>query len=240
MRTTLLDPGSRLNRTRYESFWESLNWKLPDGALCEIWNVDRGNIRARRVCLRKGPPRWRPRRDHGHPVFLAAIALEKLKSKQFTGLRPAGPYTTTKGIEMSIPTEISLELLSHNEEGVPLFRLDIALLDANLQGVSATVEPDENMQQPQVSAVHDEIGLQDQDRRMLLLAAYEKMVRYHGTGPIGGTIVYSRWVMPDVSVWVRQLTYRSVAGRILGAMRKLQPAGVVQSSIKEFTESVEA
>ncbi len=141
---------------------------------------------------------------------------------------------------MRIPTEINLELLSHNDEGVPSFRLGIELLDANRKGVSATIEPDENMQNPQVSSIDDKTGLQEQDRQMLLLAAYEKMVRYHGEGHIGGTIVYSRWVMPDISVWVRRLTYQSAAGRILRAMRKLQPADVMQSPIKEFTESVEA
>jgi hypothetical protein len=232
-------PEFRPYRTRYGAFWLAINWKLPDQVLADIWQVDRGNIRARRVRLRKGTPRWRQRRDHGHPVFLAAIALEKLKSKKFTGPRPAGPYTTTKGTEMSIPTEISLEILSHNDEGVPSFRLGIELLDANRIGVSATIEPVENMQNPHVSAVDDEIGLQDQDRQMLLLAAYEKMVRYHGTGSIG-TIVYSRWVMPDLSVWVRRLAYQPVAGRILRAMRKVHPAGTSASPIKEFTESVEA
>jgi len=236
-----LSPLQRTRRkhSRYDTFWITVNWKLPDTVLASVWTVDRGNIRARRVRLHKGPPRWRLRRDHGHPVFLAAIALEKLKSKKFTGPRPAGPYTTTKGTEMSIPTEIHLELLSHNDEGVPSFRLGIELLDANRQGISATVEPDQNMQHPQVSSVADQIGLQDQDRQMLLLAAYEKMVRYHGTGSIG-TIVYSRWVMPDLSVWVRRLAYQPVAGRILRAIRKVQPAGTSTSPIKEFTESVEA
>ncbi len=233
------NPERRSYQTRYEAFWKTLNWKLPDGVLSDVWQVDRGNVRARRNRLRKGSPRWRQRRDQANPVFLAAISLEKLKSKKFTDPRPAGPYTTTKGTEMSIPTEIHLELLSHNDEGVPSFRLGIELLDANRQGISATVEPDQNMQHPQVSSVADQIGLQDQDRQMLLLAAYEKMVRYHGTGSIG-TIVYSRWVMPDLSVWVRRLAYQPVAGRILRAMRKVQPAGTSTSPIKEFTESVEA
>ncbi len=228
----------RSYRSRYIPFWRTINWMLPDSVLAEIWNVDRGNIRARRVRLRRGSPRWRRVRDQFNPVFQAATAVESLKAKKFTGPRPAGPYIT-KGTEMCIPTEIHLELLSHNDEGVPSFRLGIELLDANRIGVSATIEPDENMQNPHVSAVDDEIGLQDQDRQMLLLAAYEKMVRYHGTGSIG-TIVYSRWVMPDLSVWVRRLAYQPVAGRILRAMRKVQPAGTSTSPIKEFTESVEA
>jgi hypothetical protein len=141
---------------------------------------------------------------------------------------------------MSIPTEIHLEFLSHNDEGVPSFRLGIEPLNANRKAISANIEPDENMQHPQISSIDDDIGLQEQDCRILLLAAYEKMVRYHGTGPVGGTIVYSRWVMPDISVWVRLVTYESVAGRILRAMRKAQPARTSASPIKEFTESVEA
>jgi hypothetical protein len=229
----------RSYQTRYQTFWQTVNWNLPDGVLGVVWQVDRGNIRARRVRSQKGPPRWWLNRDHGNPVFLAALALEKLKSKKFNSPRPAGPYITAKGNKMPIPTEINLELLSHNDEGVPSFRLGIELLGTDRRRLSATVEPDQDMQHPQVIVVADDIGFQDPDRQMLLLAAYEKMVRYHGTGPTGGTIQLSRWVTPDISPWVRRATYQPASGRILRKMRRLRPAGMPWSPIKEFTESLE-
>jgi hypothetical protein len=229
----------RFNRTKYFDFWKIINWSLPDTTLSTIWGVDRGNIRARRVRLHSGSSRWRLKRDAGHPVFLAAIGLEKLKSKKFSGPKPTAPHTTVTRNQMSIPTEIRLELLSHNDEGVPSFRLGVELLNSGRQRLSATIEADNDMQHPQVASVADDIGLQDQDRQVLLLAAYEKMVRYHGTGPTGGTIQLSRWVTPDISSWVRRATYQPASGRILRTMRRLRPAGIPSSPIKEFTESLE-
>ena len=141
---------------------------------------------------------------------------------------------------MPIPTEICLELLSHNDEGVPSFRLGVELLESGGRRLTATIKPNQNMQHPQIICVADEIGLQDQDRQVLLLAAYEKMVRYHGTGPTGGTIQFARWVIPDISDWVRRNAYQPTSSRILRTMRGLLPAGVAPSPIKEFTESLEA
>jgi hypothetical protein len=240
MTASLTSNVTRRNRTRYEPYWLTLNWRLPDGVLAEIWNVDRGNIRARRIRLGKGPPRWRLRRDHGHPVFLAAIALEKLKSKKFTGPRPAGPYLTSKGTKMSIPVQVSLELLRYGDEGEPAFCLTLDLLNANGKSLTAAIDVDYKWEHPTISNEVDFLGLQDHDRRALTLAAYEKMVRFHGAGPTGGVIQYSRWVVPDISDWVRRSQYHAAAGRILRTLRRLQPAGAMQAPIKEFTESVEA
>ncbi len=195
---------------------------------------------ARRVRLRKGPPRWRQCGDDGHPVFFAAIELEKLKSKRFTGPRPAGPYPTSKGIKMSIPVQVSLELLRYGDEGEPAFFLTLDLLNANGKSLTAAIDVDYKWENPTISNEMDFLGLQDHDQRALTLAAYEKMVRFHGAGPTGGVIQYSRWVVPDISDWVRRSLYHAAAGRILRTLRRLQPAGAVQAPIKEFTESVEA
>jgi hypothetical protein len=230
----------RSYRNLYERFWQKLNWQLPDSILSSIWKMDRGNLHAWRIRLRQLPPRWRVRGHENHPVFRAAVQLEKLKAKNFTGPRPAKPFTTSKGNVMPIPTEIRLELLSYNDEGEPSFRLGVELVESGRQRLTATIEPHQNMPHPQISCVADEIGLQDQDCQALLLVAYEKMKRYHGTGPTGGTIQLSRWVTPDISSWVRRATYQPISSRILRVMRGLQPAGVPSSPIKEFTESLEA
>src|SRR5690242_4400915 len=50
--------GRRRNRTRYQGFWDAINWELPDSTLSRIWGVTRGNLRQRRVRLAAGPPRF--------------------------------------------------------------------------------------------------------------------------------------------------------------------------------------
>ena len=229
---------TRTYHTAYEAFWSAINWKLPDGILSNVWLTDRGNIRARRARLRKGPPRWRQRRDRGHPVFLAAIALEKLKSKKFTGLRPAGPYRESQGKNMPIPAQIGLELLSH-DDGAPSFCLTIELLNAVGKSLTATIALDHNNENALIKSEVDNVGLQVHDRHALVMAAFHKMIRFHGEGPTGGTIQFSRWIVPDITGWVRLSVYRPTAGRILRAMRKLQPVATISSVTKEFSESVE-
>src|SRR5688572_13318459 len=68
--------GQRTNRTRYATFWSIINWSLPTSVLARIWNVDYGNLLARRRRLKVRPPRWRADYDASDPVFVAACDLE--------------------------------------------------------------------------------------------------------------------------------------------------------------------
>jgi hypothetical protein len=80
--------GARFNQTRYATFWLSLNWQLPDGALAEIWGIDRGNLRRRRERLHKGAPKYDLVRDHGDAKLTELIRREERKSRGYQGPRP--------------------------------------------------------------------------------------------------------------------------------------------------------
>jgi hypothetical protein len=80
--------GTRFNQTRYATFWVSLNWQLPDGALAEIWGVDRGNLRRRRERLHKGAPKYDLVRDRGNAKLTELIRREERKSQGYRGPRP--------------------------------------------------------------------------------------------------------------------------------------------------------
>lgn len=92
----------RLNSSHYDLFWHTTNWMLPDAVLADIWRVDRGNLRARRVRLGIGPPRWRVMKDSANPVFRAALALERVKPARFVGPRLAGPSRSSSAIARTI------------------------------------------------------------------------------------------------------------------------------------------
>ena len=83
--------GQRSNTSRYAAFWREINWQLPDASLAAIWCIDRGNLRARRVRTRAGKPKWHAAQHQHDPVFRAAVRLEQLKARRFTGLKPASP-----------------------------------------------------------------------------------------------------------------------------------------------------
>src|SRR3954471_21008812 len=97
-------PPIRLNRTRYSDFWRTIDWSLPDLMLAEIWQVDRANLRARRVRLGAGRPRWRLVKHRQSAVFLAAVARERVKARRFTGPRPAGPARSQSRRGHAMPT----------------------------------------------------------------------------------------------------------------------------------------
>jgi hypothetical protein len=81
--------GHRRNRGRYFQLWAAINWSLPNSTLARIWGLDYGNLRARRIRLGAGEPRWHVHRDGADPVFQAALSLERLKARRYRGARPA-------------------------------------------------------------------------------------------------------------------------------------------------------
>ncbi len=80
--------GLRSNATRYAKFWSAVNWRLPNTVLASIWEVDYGNLRARRERLRIGPPKWRAVQDASDPVYMAAVAVERVKARRFPHPKP--------------------------------------------------------------------------------------------------------------------------------------------------------
>jgi hypothetical protein len=83
--------GHRTNKSRYDSFWHGLNWSLPNSILAQIWGIDYGNLRARRIRLGIHPPKWLVRRDAAKQAFQLAIQAEKLKRRYYRGPRPSSP-----------------------------------------------------------------------------------------------------------------------------------------------------
>jgi hypothetical protein len=81
--------GKRRNRSRYDEFWRSLDWRLPDSSLASIWNVARGNIRNRRMLMGIGAPRWQLRRDARDPAFIRASEREQDRARQYVGQTPS-------------------------------------------------------------------------------------------------------------------------------------------------------
>jgi hypothetical protein len=227
----------RKNRTRYDLFWRTVNWKLPDSVIATVWNTDRGNLHARRVRLRQPLPRWRVREDGEHPVFKAAIHLEKLKAKKFTGAKPANS-SASKDLNMKIAAELSLELIKRNDDGRALLDLHLRLLGVDGKNLHADIDADEDLTHPRITASADTFGFSPEDVKVLSLAAYNQMLRYFGAGPTGGTIKWARWVEVDLAPWIRQTLYRPAAGRIIRNLSSLMgstPSGIA----KAFTESLE-
>lgn len=80
--------GKRANRSRYDSFWAQVNWRLPDRVLARVWQLDRSNVRARRLRLGVDRPRWRNSYDLRLRSFESALRSEEIKANRFTGQRP--------------------------------------------------------------------------------------------------------------------------------------------------------
>ena len=80
--------GRRTNASRYDAFWDQLDWRLPNRVLARIWRLDRSNVRARRLRLGLDRPRWCTSYDFQLPSFEAALRAEEAKAGRFTGRRP--------------------------------------------------------------------------------------------------------------------------------------------------------
>lgn len=80
--------GKRRNNTRYEGFWRTINWVLPDSVLSNVWGVSRGNLRQRRVRLGVGDPAYDARFDFTKASFLDVVAFEVQRAAAYTGPRP--------------------------------------------------------------------------------------------------------------------------------------------------------
>jgi hypothetical protein len=81
--------GKDTKTTKYQEFWETINWELPDLDLSRIWNVDRGNIRQKRVFLEMHPPVWHKTVDSEDKEYKKALRKERKKAKQFAGHVPS-------------------------------------------------------------------------------------------------------------------------------------------------------
>ncbi len=80
--------GQRNNRSRYERFWQQVNWRLPDIVLSAVWGTWRGNLRSRRLRIKAPAPRWQLTVDRKNPGYQRALAREQAKAAAFTGSRP--------------------------------------------------------------------------------------------------------------------------------------------------------
>lgn len=80
--------GKRRNASRYDKFWATINWRLPDTTLSAIWGVGRGNIRQRRVRLGVDDPSYDGRLDQHHPGFQEETAAELRRFQRFSATIP--------------------------------------------------------------------------------------------------------------------------------------------------------
>ncbi len=232
-------PGRR-NRSRFDDFWQSVNWQLPDSTLSQVWQVDRGNLHARRIRLGHPPPRWQVLRDQSNPVFGAAISLEKLKARKFAGAKPADTeITNPKGAVVKIASEVSLELVTRRDDGVALLDLHIRLLGVAGKHLSADINADDCLAHPQIISSSDTFGLESGECHAIALAAYKHMIRYFGDGPTGGTIKWARWVEADITPWLRTNLYSQVAKRVIRVLASYMPTDGSQSRSQSFSESLE-
>lgn len=81
--------GRRAYLSRFEEFWRTLNWELPDGTLEEVWGISRGNLASRRHRMKMGPPRFDRRADYHSAYFQHLVREERLKQRAFRGERPS-------------------------------------------------------------------------------------------------------------------------------------------------------
>jgi hypothetical protein len=80
--------GRRHNRSRYDEFWEIVNWDLPDSVLSELWGVARGNLRQRRVRLGKGKCAFNVRNSRHSSDFKRQVQCEEGRARNYDGPRP--------------------------------------------------------------------------------------------------------------------------------------------------------
>jgi hypothetical protein len=239
----ILDDSRSVDRQRYQirhlEFWKILNWNLPDDMLAHIWNLECDTLRDQRNRGNHNLPRWVASEDGGHPVFKAAVQLEKLKARKFTGAKPANNKPIlSKGEDMKITTEVSLDIIKRNDYGAMLLDLHIRLIGVDGKYLSADIDAEEDLTHPRIVSSTDTLGLTGTDQQAFALAAYSHMVRYFGEGPTGGTIKWARWVEVDLSSWIEQVLYHPAAGRVI---RILSAQMLTTSPVaKSFTESLEA
>jgi hypothetical protein len=88
--------GHRRNKSRYDPFWETINWMLPDSDLSEIWGVERGNIQSRRKTLSMfavenvlDKPLWHRSEFEKSVQYQEAFVREKMKARNFKHPRPS-------------------------------------------------------------------------------------------------------------------------------------------------------
>jgi hypothetical protein len=80
--------GGRRNRSRYDRFWNTVNWELPDNVLSIIWGVGRGNMRQRRLRLGVASTCFNARHDRDKPSFQILVQRERERAARFRDPRP--------------------------------------------------------------------------------------------------------------------------------------------------------